>query len=131
MGEGQPFAPALPFFAPLNIESFASAKLTTNISQHFTPASPFSRPQNRELCLFPTWSLAFFAPLNIGALPYQSSLYIVSLEKPEYYGSFAFISYSEVKSSTHNRKVLRKGVQKLVFFKHYFSELPYASSKKK
>ncbi len=25
---------------------------------------------------------------------------------------------------------MRKGVQKLVFFKHYFSELPYASSKK-
>ncbi len=57
--------------------------------------------------------------------------YIVSLEKPEYYGYFAFISYSEVKSSTHNRKVLRKGVQKLVFFKHYFSEVPYVSSKKK
>ncbi len=64
---------------------------------------------------------------NIGV----TAAYIVSLEKPEYYGYFAFISYSEVKSSTHNRKVLRKGVQKLVFFKHYFSELPYASSKKK
>ncbi len=64
---------------------------------------------------------------NIGV----TDAYIVSLEKPEYYGYFAFISYSEVKSSTHNRKVLRKGVQKLVFFKHYFSEVPYVSSKKK
>ncbi len=75
------FHPRLAFFRALKIGCFASAKLTTNTFQYFAPASPFfaplkpralpwqslprtpsnmglshpassfSRPQNRELCL--------------------------------------------------------------------------------
>ncbi len=76
---------ASPFFAPLKIAGFAPAKLTTNTSQHFAPASPFralkirsfasAKPSNRttlptqifpskppQLRLLPMWSLAFSRP---------------------------------------------------------------------